>query len=162
MYINRKFSKKWKKQTNKQTKKKKKKKNIYYKKLKRLRLLNKFCETFAGRKKRSGVDCHCRLIFTCLTTRVRATCVDKIELKYDRSHVNVVINFYVYIRPFIHCLYFTWALQIYLCTHVKNTRLWKSTLTNDDRLLCSIITHSHRPMHFAQTNELGYASNYIC
>ena len=59
------------------------------------------------RSKCLRVDCHCRLIFTCLTARVRVTCVNKIELKYDRSLVNVVINFYVYIRPSIHCLYFT-------------------------------------------------------
>ena len=39
------------------------------------------------------------------------------------------LNFYVYARPVIHHLYFIYARKIYVRSHVKITRQWKSTLT---------------------------------
>ena len=39
---------------------------------------------------------------------------------YGRSRTNVTsLNFYVYARPFIHCLYFIYARKFYLRRHVK-------------------------------------------
>ena len=38
------------------------------------------------------------------------------------SHLNI------YARLSIHCLYFIYARKIYVRTHVKITRQWKSTL----------------------------------
>ena len=41
-----------------------------------------------------------------------------------------LLNSYVYAWPFIHCLYFIYALKIYVRSHEKITRQWKSTLTD--------------------------------
>ena len=38
------------------------------------------------------------------------------------------LNFYVYTRHFLHCLYFIYARKIYVRTHVRITRQWKSNL----------------------------------
>ena len=37
-------------------------------------------------------------------------------------------DYYAYVRPFIHCLYFICERKFYARTHVKITRQWKSTL----------------------------------
>ena len=38
------------------------------------------------------------------------------------------LNFCVYTRHFLHCLYFIYARKIYVRTHVKIIRQWKSNL----------------------------------
>ena len=173
-----------------------------------LRLLGKLYEMVAGGKKRLRMDCLCRLIFT----RVRVTCVNKIEVKYEgRAYTSLTLKVergstftftkmkkrssqwtrfmqlrkeawkkfrtskgfepvtsryrcdalptelwshwrweqvILIVRPSIHWLYFTWALKIYVCTHVKNTQQCKFTLTNYDPELYSITTHSNQQMYF--------------
>ena len=42
--------------------------------------------------------------------------------------------FYVYVRPFIYCLYFICGRKFYARTHVKITQQWKSSLTHDNEL----------------------------
>ena len=37
-------------------------------------------------------------------------------------------NFYAYERPFMNCLYLICERKIYVRTHIKITRQWKSTL----------------------------------
>ena len=59
------------------------KKKNRYKYILSLRLLSKLYEMAAGGKKRLRVDGRCRLILTCLITRVRVTCVNKTEVNYE-------------------------------------------------------------------------------
>ena len=41
-----------------------------------------------------------------------------------------LLNSYVYVWPFMHCLYFIYGLKIYVRSHRKITHQWKSTLTD--------------------------------
>ena len=76
-----------------------------------------------------GVDFHCRVIFTYAYTHVEFTRVNKMEAELQsvelKSEVEQRFNFYVYVRPFIHCLYFICERKFYTRTHVKITRQWK-------------------------------------
>ena len=38
------------------------------------------------------------------------------------------LNFYVYTRHFLHCLYFIYARKMYVRAHVKIMLQWKSNL----------------------------------
>ena len=40
-------------------------------------------------------------------------------------------SFYVYEQPSMRCLYFIYECEIYVLTHVKITRQWKSTLSDN-------------------------------
>ena len=52
---------------------------------------------------------------------------------YVMLHVNVEVEwgspFHVYAWPFMHCLCFINTQKIFVCTHVKESQHWKSTLT---------------------------------
>ena len=68
------------------------------------------------------MDFHCRVNFRC---------VNEIEEIYGRSRVNVKVDLaqlYVGAHPFIHYFYFICASKIYVRTHVKFTRQWKTNL----------------------------------
>ena len=83
-----------------------------------------------------GMDFHCRVIFTYAYTHVEFTRVNKMEPELSsvelKSEVEQRFNFYVYVRPFIHCLYFICERKFYTRTHVKITRQWKS-MSNKQR-----------------------------
>ena len=59
------------------------------------------------------------------STYVNFTRVNKIEVMYGRSHVNVKVS---YAWPLKRCLCFIYASKFYVRSHWKIARQWKSTL----------------------------------
>ena len=78
----------------------------------------------------------------------------------SRIHVKVETrgNFYVYVRLFIQCFCYIYTLKIYVCTHGKITRQWKSSLTLsglNSNLLVNLDTI--HPIHHTIMTELPLA-----
>ena len=70
------------------------------------------------------MDFHCRVNFT----RVKKNRDNVLKVEHTRKRLTS-LNFYFYAWPSIHGFYFIYAHKIYVRTHVKITRQWKSTCT---------------------------------
>ena len=69
-----------------------------------------------------------RVKFTCVLTEKLRDRGNQLQIKYRRCKSSTSLNFYVYARSFIHSLQFITARKIYMRSHGKITRQWKSTL----------------------------------
>ena len=63
----------------------------------------------------------------------------------------VTLNFYLYLWPFIHCLYFIYTRRFYVRSQGKITRQWKSTLTGSI-LVFTAACFRHQSFQIGWTN----------
>ena len=66
-------------------------------------------------------------------------------------------TFYLYARPFVHCLYFIYARKFNPRTYVKITRQWKSTIRQG---FCIFLVPVRVTSHTTKQYRLGSVKAY--